>query len=391
MAGTSFAGGALVATAEFGVALGLGVVEWDGQMAAAGDSAWLGLLTWVVFLFAGAVLGGTAVARRAVRTVPAWVPLARLMAALGASAGAAAAVPLFWLPARDLPAALDPDPQLRVAACAAAGIAVGLVLATAALTSAPIGVNIAATIASVWAFALASVAVSYAGKAEPGSPRLGMIDAPDVAARADLWFAPLLMIGVAGGFGFAVAAAGRWLQTPRLGIALSGFAGPAIVAAAYLVAGPGGVDGQRLVPYVSSLLAVTVGLLASAAVSGIHRSRRTTQRVEVVTPAIVPRPTPLAIEAAPVSAPARPRRISARQPKAITAAPHGSPGTESAPKRKSPKKKAQPTAAPPPRVLLNPEDEEDKRLRKSEREHIGWMETLVNTPPDPDLVPRRRN
>jgi hypothetical protein len=317
------------------------------------------------------------------------------------------------------------DPTLAVATATVAGIVVGVVIAVAALSSAPLGVGVAATVAWVWMLALASAALSLSAERTPATPRLGLIDAPQVTTRADLWFGPFLMVGIAGVLGLAVAGAGRWLGAHRLGITLSGFAGPALVAAAYLIAGLGaGVTSRRLEPYVASLLAVTVGLLASTAVGGVHR--RAAQSTPSTTPSAGPSavaggPRRLAIEAAPQPAyaqrePVRAERAAARRVHAIAAKPHSSatpstatPSTASAraagkgAKATATSSASSPAASPAKaavvldavprqaeRLLVTPGSEEDKRLRKSERDHIGWMQELVNTPADPDLT-RARN
>lgn len=394
--GTSFGGAAVVAIAQVGVVHGLGLIAWNPSPG--DDGAWQGLLTWVVFLLATGVLAGAAAARRSIRVIHGRVlkVTARALASLCAVIGAAVAFPLLWLPSRAVPQTVAANPESAVTAAAAVGIGVGLTLAVAALISAPIGVNLAATVSWVWLFALVSTVLSYAHDGTARALRLGMIDAPQAVSRADLWFGPFLMIGIAGAFGLLVAAAGRWLFAPRLAIALSGFAGPALVAAAYLVGGPGDVADGRLEPFIASLLAVTVGLLASSAVSGFHWSTQATATpAPAATPAIKGGPRRLAIEAAPAPAvpavpvPAVPARREvaragrstagrspARPARAIAAAPHAG------------------TAARIPnqaeRVLVERGSDEEKSLRKSEREHISWMEKLVNTPADPDLhLPRR--
>ena len=82
------------------------------------------------------------------------------------------------------------------------------------------------------------------------------------------WLGPNLIVAMAAVFGVAVAGTARWLSAHRLAIALSGLAGPSVVAAAYLVVGPAG---DLMSSYVAALLAATVGLLTSAATAAAHR------------------------------------------------------------------------------------------------------------------------
>jgi hypothetical protein len=74
------------------------------------------------------------------------------------------------------------------------------------------------------------------------------------------------MIAAAAALGIGVAAVARWGGARRLDIAISGSAGPAVVAAAYLIAGAGGGPAQ-LEPYRAALIAVGVGLVASFVVA----------------------------------------------------------------------------------------------------------------------------
>jgi hypothetical protein len=65
--------------------------------------------------------------------------------------------------------------------------------------------------------------------------------------------------------GAAVAGIARWRQYPPLAAAISGLAGPATLALAYLVAGPGLNSNQtdQVAPYLGALIAVPAGLLGS--------------------------------------------------------------------------------------------------------------------------------
>jgi hypothetical protein len=342
----SAAGAALVAAAAIGIASALRMLAWT---ATADEGAQRRIAMWVVFLFATAVLGGVAMARHSVRTIRTAIAnrralaavaratarqgvvqaararaidaargtaavLARVGAAVAAGAGAAAAFVLIWIPARDVAV---PAAQVRsVALAAGAGIAVGLVLAIAALYAAPIAVGVATTAIWVWAVGLASVWLGTAAEPTAGAatvpPRLAVLDAPHLIGASEWWLGPYLMVAVAAMLGVAVAATARSVGSRRLTVAASGLAGPALVAAAYLVTGTG--TASDLVPaYVAALLAVTVGLLASATTAAVHRHRPAASPSAATTPALRPalpaapvmRSAPLAIEAARTAAPTR--------------------------------------------------------------------------------------
>jgi hypothetical protein len=64
-----------------------------------------------------------------------------------------------------------------------------------------------------------------------------------------------------------VSAIARWRGARRLGASLAGLGGPALVAAAYLVAGPGAQGSPQSQTYVAALIATAAGLAASTLVA----------------------------------------------------------------------------------------------------------------------------
>jgi hypothetical protein len=215
----------------------------------------------VGFIYVVSVLAGAAVGRRAVRrpSRPDGA-VARLIAAVSAGLGAAAAVPMAWLPARAAKPPVNVNPELVVVMTAGAGIVVGVVVALAALSLPAFAGGVRAVVAWTWLAGLGSAAVGYATRQPFRSPRLGVVDAPSYVP-AGWWSGPYLMVGVAALLGLAVAAVARWGGAHRFGVALSGLGGPAVVAAAYLIAGPGSE------PYYPALIAVGAGLIASTVVA----------------------------------------------------------------------------------------------------------------------------
>jgi hypothetical protein len=158
-------------------------------------------------------------------------------------------------------------PELVVATTTGAGIVVGTVLAILAGLVPTIGRNVRATVVWIWALGLFGAIAGYATHKTFRAPRLAVIDAPSLIPDT-WWSAPSLMIAIAVVAGAVVAAVARWKGAGRLGTIFSGFAGPAAVAAAYLIVRPAleGAPTNPLDPFHASLIAVGSGLIGSAAV-----------------------------------------------------------------------------------------------------------------------------
>jgi hypothetical protein len=257
---------AIVAAAQLAIAQALGIIRWEASYPADDSTGWSALLTWIAFIYAVAVLGGAAIGRRALRrpTRPDGVP-ARVAAALSASVGAAIAVILAWLPAKAAKPPVSVHPELLVAMTAGTAIVAGVIITLAALSVPPIAGGVRAAVAWIWLVGVGSAIAGYLTHRPYVSPRLAVVDAPSIIPAA-WWSGPYVMIAAAAVLGVGVAAVARWGGARRLGIAISGFAGPALVAAAYLIAGTGGRPAQ-LEPYRASLIAVGAGLLASFVVA----------------------------------------------------------------------------------------------------------------------------
>jgi len=289
----------LVAAAQLGVGQALGIVGWDASFVGS-DSGWRALLTWIGFCYAVAVLAGTAVGRRAIRRRTRGEGFAaRVIAVIAAVVGAALAVGIAWLPARGARPPVSVHPELVVAMTAAAGIVVGAVLSLVALSAPPVAGAVRATTTWIWLVAIGSAVAGVLTHKPYDAPRLAVLDAPSLVPSS-WWSGPNLMIGVAAVLGLAVAAVARFGGARRIGIGLSGLAGPAIVAAAYLIAGAGG-GGDQVGPFRASLIAVAAGACASIAVavpgqpshsSGRDRAERTATAVDAGPPAEFDEPDP---------------------------------------------------------------------------------------------------
>jgi hypothetical protein len=311
IAARSFAMAAVAGAAQLGAAQALAVLVWSSVPS---PEIWRRQLMWVLFIFAAAVLAGVAGGRRSVRSVRQAIMnrradaaaahhsglvmhrggvraarqraiararyrtvdtargfvagASRVGATVFASLGAYAAFLLVWLPARNAYAGRD----LRVLAVAALiGTGIGAVVSLLALLAAPIAANAAIWVAGVWIFGLASVGVAIGTGNHTITPRLAVLDAPNLIGPDEWWLGPYVMVLVAAVFAATVAATARWVGAHPLGIALSGLAGPAMVGAGYLLVGPG--YGLRS-GYVAALLSAAVGM-ATSTVTAVARRGKT--------------------------------------------------------------------------------------------------------------------
>ena len=305
----------------------------------------------------------------------------RVSATLFASLGSAVSFLLIWLPARDT---LDRAELQLLATAAGIGIAVGGVVSLLSLAAAPVAANAALWLGGGWIFGLASIATVIAANEQPSTPLLGVLDIPHLIGPNDWWLGPIAIVAVAVVFAGAVAALARWLGERRLAVALSGLAGPSIVAAGYLFVGRS-EDLER--SYGAAVPAVAAGLLTSVATAVLPRRRPEKLAIVPTVPGAPPPSTQtIAIEdnewdrqAVTPSAVARP---TAPAPPPITP--------------------ALPAPVPTPAVTSPVHhdtdddrsrwarrlDRDTKRLGKREREHVDWVKHLVSIPPDPTLLTR---
>ncbi len=256
---------AVAAAAQLGAADALGITRWEPTGASTRD--WSTALTWVAFCYAVSVLSGAFVGRLAVRREDWRVGVgARISASLAAALGAAAVVGLAWLPASGAQPPGNVNPGLVVSITAGAGIVGGLILALLALAARPVAVGLQVSIAWLWLTALGCAVAGLVTHQPYPAPRLGVLDAPQLAGS--VWNNPRLMVGLAALVGLVVAGFARWRRSGRFGVSLAGFGGPALVATAYLIAGPGTSDDTAQgEPYLTAMVAVGAGLIASVLIA----------------------------------------------------------------------------------------------------------------------------
>jgi hypothetical protein len=252
---------AVVVAAQLGVGDVLGIIGWAGPH---DERAWLTLLTWIAFSFSFAVLVGALVGRAAIQRVRGRDGIgSRVVSSLVAAAGAAAVIGLAWLPSREIHPPVNANAGLVISLTAGAGVLVGLVLAVLALSVRAVATGLLTTAVWVWLLAIGAAVVGLTTGESYPTPRLAIPDAPSLIPPST-WTGPLVMVVVAAVLGLVVSAIARGQGSTRLAAGISGFGGPALVAAAYLIAGPGDAQSE---PYLAALLAVAAGLAASAVVA----------------------------------------------------------------------------------------------------------------------------
>jgi len=293
----SYAAAAGTGAAQLGTAGALSILTWSTVPT---PEQWRRQLTWLLFIFATAVLVGIAGGRRSIRAVRLAIAnrrsestgrhrardvarrvgmaAARVHGVVFASLGAFTSFVLVWLPARTtLPAA-----DVRTLALASGiGVGIGAVAALLSLATPPVATTVATWVGAVWIFGLTSAGVTIATNGPSVTPRLGVLDAPHLIGAGEWWLGPGLMVVYAAFVTVAVAVTARRLGARPFTIALSGLAGPGIVAAIYLTVGPG--EGL-LSAYVSALLAAVVGTAGALATVHVLRRRETARKPAEATP-----------------------------------------------------------------------------------------------------------
>jgi len=256
--------GVVVGAGQLGFAYGLGIVRFARTFDAAAANQWTAQLVWVgwfamVAAVAGAVVADRLAGRHDLRPTIG----ARVAFSTAAALGALAVAPLSMQPARAAQVA-SVDPVVVAGASAVIGAVVGLLAAVATLSQRPIGWNVAAVTGAVWLLALLSVMPSL-GPTDPlPAVRLGVLDPTWLSAGTAQRLAVITMPGLALVAGAVTGALARWRGRSVPVVATSGAVGPAMLALAYLIAGPGGsADTYQAAPYWGALIAAGAGALGS--------------------------------------------------------------------------------------------------------------------------------
>ncbi|GAA2368406.1 hypothetical protein GCM10010170_068310 [Dactylosporangium salmoneum] len=282
--------------AQLGLGYGLGIVSWQPT----GDSAtvWVSSLAWVTWLAASSTVIGAICADRlagAGAPVPAdphsfggqaLVVAWRVVIALAAAVGSLIIVPLVAIPART-PRPDNVAPYFTAGGYAIAGLILGLLVAVGALAARAVAANIIAS--SAWLWTLAVVAVADVVRADGNTATAAQLgtwqftDATWVRGMVNLPGA-LLMLVIALLIGALAAWPAGRRGDNRVGVAVSGLAGPLLVAIAYLLAVPAlGEHDQHMSAFVIAPYAMLAGLAGSVIVSavgprGYHAQNRAARR-----------------------------------------------------------------------------------------------------------------
>jgi hypothetical protein len=346
--------GLLAGAGQLGIVYGLGIVRWDRDFAT--GAPWHAQLAWVAFLASASVVIGSltgAWQARRLRLAPS-IGL-RIALAFAAAVGASILLPLVARPAATSHLAEAGNPRLSALLVAAVGLVIGLVAGVAVLAVPPVSGSVVATVLWVWIAALISAASTLGRGASWASAELGLLPVGRVWLPVTL-LVPAVLIAL------AVAAVARFGGSDLRAVAICGLAGPALIALAYLVAGPGG--GAQTDAYRYALFAVCAGFAVSAVIAVVRRRNR---RTTVPTPAPEPEAAP-----APDEAPA-----SGSSPDTID---YGWP----APEPEEPDTDTRRVALPPPEP--EPEAEPAPQARKPARRRAP-AKKAAEAPATPEAAP----
>jgi hypothetical protein len=269
--GVAVGAGVLAGAGQLGVGYGLGILRWDRDFTA---DAWHTQLAWVAFLSTVAVIAGAAAGRARAGGVTGIGARAALVAA--GTLGSLIVLPLVIRPAGASHLAESGDPRLIAAITAGVGLGLGAVAAAVVLSVPVVSGNIVTSVAWVWLAGIGSAVWTLGRGASWGTARLGLLPGTGV------WI-PVVLFGALLVISAAVAGLARLGGNDPRFTAVSGAAGPALIAAAYLIAGPG--SGAAAQAYRYALIAVVVAAAASVLIAVLRRPRPAAPAT-VVVPAI---------------------------------------------------------------------------------------------------------
>jgi hypothetical protein len=271
--------------AQLGVGYGLGIITWLSALPPQQQSdariAWLASLAWVVWVAASSTVLGAVVAHslagrgegsdRSGLFVSTW----RVTLALAAAVGALVTVPLVAVPARAAESEQNFAPEWTAAGYVVVGVCLGLVLAIAALSSRAIAANVVGSVAYLWLLAVLGVAGALRQGGRPPLAQLAIWEF-STGPRVRGFYVPgvLLMLATAFVIGLLAAWPAARRGDNRVGVAISGAAGPLLVAGAYLLAAPQfagepHVDVSQWSAYLFAPYAVIAGLAGSVLAAAV--------------------------------------------------------------------------------------------------------------------------
>ncbi|HEY8474741.1 MAG TPA: hypothetical protein VIL37_19240 [Natronosporangium sp.] len=298
---------AAVGAAQLGLGYGMDIISWapdsSGQLS---STAWIASLTWASWIAASSAIAGALVADRLTAPVdrpgpPVGDPgspagdrvsgiLWRLVLATAAALGACLAVLLVAVPARVAEVAETSAPQAVAAGYAVVGVLVGLAMAVAALTARAVATNLIATAAWLWLLAIVAVVDGVIAGRDWARVPLAFWEFTTTEPAFRNFLLP--DVGLALGAALVIGALAALPAARRgdhpIGVVVSGAAGPAVLAAAYLLAQPdlSGADPVDLSRHLATPYLLVAGLVGSLLVSAVRPRSRPDAAVE--SPAIPP-------------------------------------------------------------------------------------------------------
>lgn len=273
VAGAGFGAAALTGAGQLGVAYGLSVIKLDRNFARA-EEEWSLQLTWVAFFTLVAVVAGTAFAVSRARHVD-WRrgSMVRIAAAFAAGFGALfTMLPLTAYPAINAKLSA-PGPALTVAYTVGGAAIAGVALAVLTVALPPMSTSLTVFTVAMWILAIVSFvdSATWTSVLYLERVRLGVLD---IGALQPIPRASFSMPALAVVFGIVLALSGHVARKPRIQVALSGAAGPLLIAIAYLLAGPGPKDvTYQADAYLGAMIAVVAGLIPSAIIAFFPRRK----------------------------------------------------------------------------------------------------------------------
>lgn len=263
--------GLLAGTGQLGIAYGLRIVRFDRAFAAAARDDWAAQVGWVCWIAMVATVFAALAGERSARRHRLPAGLGRTVAlAASAGVGAGTVAPLAMLPARAaIVAGVQTVPVVGLSV--GFGVLLGVLAALAVLSEPAIRVNVSVVAGAVWALALVSSGPSF-GTGRPRAVLPGVLDPAGLSAALAPRIAVVTMPAVALLAGAVVGWVARRRGSSTLTAAVCGWVGPALVAGAYLIAGPGdGIGGSADAAYWGSVLGVGAGALGSVLAVLVHR------------------------------------------------------------------------------------------------------------------------
>jgi hypothetical protein len=401
--GLAIGAGAGAAAAQFGLGYGFAVIAWSPSAGTTvtSDRIWLTSLAWTLWIAAtSTVIGAVAADRRSAGEIGAAPPrgaeraqpsvmataIWRALLSVAASVGALLSVALVLPPAHNATRADTTSPHLIAAGYAIVGIVIGIVLAVCALSARAAALNVVIISIWLWLLAAASVVVGVARGKGYGT---AVLEGWPLGDSSYFWHnfsidLTVLMLGTALIVGVASAWPATRRQENRVGVVLSGGAGPLLVAAAYVLTAPAlvGISGNtQASTSVIALCAVIAGLAGSgllvAAIAAREASKRErrSRADEDLDIAQLRRPSPIgasvpgslgAVGAGPAGPPTVPSKAAPKVPasraKAAAAAP-------------APREASEQTTA---RIPTSPRRDGDPR---SDGTSPGSKQSGLSTPP----------